>query len=80
MPDEDLELLEPSDLNDRDLRLWYWGIRVEAAHRYLVIVNSSYSKSEIARRKIEEGLEDVEVLLDEGTREACDGVTKYLSS
>ena len=77
---EDLLQLEPENLTAEEINKWYWGLRCEAAGCYLKIINSSYSKSEVARRQTEHGLEDIWLILDPGTKESCDSVLKYLSN
>ncbi|MCK5235934.1 MAG: hypothetical protein KAR06_03025 [Deltaproteobacteria bacterium] len=76
---ERLLQLEPSKLNEEEINKWYWGLRTEAASCFLKILNSSYSKSEVARRQAEQGLEDIWVILDAGTKESCEYLLKYLS-
>ncbi|KKM60860.1 hypothetical protein LCGC14_1537490 [marine sediment metagenome] len=77
---EELLQLEPSDLTGEDMNKWYWGLRGEAAGCFLKIINSSYSKAEVARRQREQGLEDIWQILDPGTKECCEDVLKYLSN
>ena len=75
-----LSELEPSGLTERELRDWYWGLRQEAIHRLLCIINSSYSKTEVKNRLQSEGLKNVLSLLDKDLRESYDSVVKYLSN
>ena len=77
---EGLLELEPPDLSEDEMNKWYWGLRCEAANCFLKIVNGSYTKSEVSRRQLEQGLEDIWLILDPGTKECCEDVLKYLSS
>jgi len=76
---EELLHLEPSGLNDREMRDWYWGLRGEGAYHLLQIANTSYSKREVKERMEKEGLKNGLILLDPGTRESFEWVIKFLS-
>lgn len=76
---EAMKQLEPSGLSDQELWSWYFGVRGEAAHRYLVICNQSWSKREVSVRIAEEGLEDIATILDEKTKRATDYILKFRS-
>lgn len=80
LSDEDLLQLEPPNLTEEELNQWYWGIRGEAAHQMLVIVNGSYSKTEVHRKLLLEGLNLDSPLLDPLTQAAIDDVVKYVSN
>jgi hypothetical protein len=66
-----LESVIPSGLNG-DLNKWFYGVISEAKHRYIIILNSSWSKTELRNRLTDEGLEDGIELFEPETRHAIE--------
>ena len=76
---DDLFKFEPSGLTEKEMRLWYFGLKQDAIHAMLCVINVSYSKAEVKQKLQDAGLEHVFVLMDEGLKETYDSVVKWLS-
>jgi hypothetical protein len=76
---DDLFKLEPSGLTERDMRMWYFGLKQEAVHAMICVINASYSKTEVTQKLQQAGLEHIFLLMDEGLKETYWSVVKWLS-
>ena len=59
--------------------MWYFGLKQEAVHAMICVINASYSKAEVKQKLQQAGLENVFVIMDEGLKETYWSVVKWLS-
>lgn len=77
---EDFESLIPSGLSEEEQDRWFYGGQQEACHTTIVIINTSWKKSELYKRLKEEGLSNALILFDVETRMSLENdVIRWIS-
>ena len=75
-----LSQIIPSNLSEREKRLWLWGCLCEAAHKYQYTLNTSRTKTELAKKCKAEGLMyGLEAFEPDFQEQIKDGLIKYLT-
>ena len=68
----DLLCLIPTDMNVDEVKLWLWGCSEEARRRYIIILNTSWSKTELNNRLSKDGLISGLEIFDNETKESLE--------
>ena len=79
---EDIEILQkliPSGLNETEINKWLYGSCQEACKAFMMIFNTSWTKTALQKNLLEQGASHALEAFDESTQKDIEGAIKLLS-